>query len=77
MAHQYDEDYTNLSISELISNLRIAYQTDEYDRVEKALIFKELQMKREIKERTEKIAFLNRKAKLAVLDKMRVEEEMQ
>ena len=77
LVHQYDEEFTKLSISELISILRTAFQTDEYDRVEEALISKELKLKREIEDKTKKIKSLNSKAEIAVLDKMSIEEEMQ
>jgi chromosome segregation ATPase len=69
-----DDASTNRSISELISTLRIAYRSKDFDRVEAKLVARETRLKREIEDAKKENALLKDALDVAREKERRAEE---
>lgn len=65
----------NLSISELISTLRTAYRTKDFDRVEEILVAREAKLKKEIENGKKQYSSLLEQCEVGKLDRICLEDE--
>lgn len=66
----------NLSISELISTLRTAYRTKDFDRVEEILVAREAKLKKEIENGKKQYSSLLEQCEVGKLDRICLEDEV-
>ena len=67
----------NWSISELVSKLRNAYQSKDFDLVEEILVARETKLKREIENEKKENALLTEKFQMENLDRINLEDELE
>ncbi|KAK7820263.1 hypothetical protein CFP56_038997 [Quercus suber] len=67
----------NQSISELVSKLRTAYRSKDFDRVEEVLVARETKLKREFENEKKQNALLTEKFQMENLDRIYLEDELE